>query len=108
VTNLRGFGILLCIIGAFVAAGGIIAYFSDSEGAGIAGMVIGGCFLGIGVTVFLNDFILRLTRRSAKLTIRFEFFKMKMLIQGEIGSPESEGEWLEEGIEEPRLSRWAE
>lgn len=105
---MRGFGLLLCIIGVFIVAGGIIAYFGDREGVGIAGMVVGGCFLGIGVMIFLNDFILRLTRRSAKLTIRFEFFKMKMLIQGEIGSPEGEGEWLEEGIEEPRLSRLAE
>lgn len=94
---MRGLGLLLCIIGAFIAAGGIIAYFGDREGVGIAGMVVGGCFLGIGVMVFLTDFILRLTRRSAKLTIHLE-----------MGSPEGEERCLEEGIEEPRLSRSAE
>lgn len=94
---MRGFGLLLCIIGVFIAAGGIIAYFGDREGVGIAGMVAGGCFLGIGVMVFLTDFILRLTRRSAKLTIHLE-----------MGSPEGDERWLEEGIEDPRLSRSAE
>ncbi|MEE9491173.1 MAG: hypothetical protein V3V80_02595 [Dehalococcoidia bacterium] len=108
---MRVFGLFLCIIGVLIAAGGIIAYFSDSEGAGIAGMVVGGCFLEIGVMMFLTDFILRLFRRSAKLTIHFQFFKMRLLIEGEMGSPEGEGGWPEEGIGEigePRLSRWAE
>lgn len=108
---MRVFGLFLCIIGVLIVAGGIIAYFSDSEGAGIAGMVVGACFLGIGVMMFLTDFILRLFRRSAKLTIHFQFFKMRLLIEGEMGSPEGEGEGLEEGIGEigePRLSRWAE
>ncbi len=108
---MRVFGLFLCIIGVFIVAGGIIAYLADSEGLGIAGMVVGGCFLEIGVIVFLTDFILRLFRRSAKLTIHFQFFRMRLMIQGEIGSPEDEEEWLEEGIGEigePRLSRWAE
>jgi len=104
---MRGFGLLICIIGVLIAAGGIIAYFGDREGAGIAGMVVGGCFLGLGVMMFLTDFIIRLTSRSAKLTIRFEFFKMRLLIEGEMGGPEWEEGWLEEGIEEPQLSRWA-
>ncbi len=104
---MRFFGLLLCIIGVLIAAGGIIAYFGDREGVGIAGMVVGGCFLGIGVMVFLTDFILRLFRRSAKLTIHFE-----------VGSPEGEERWvgegrfdegrLEEGVGEPPLSRWDE
>jgi len=105
---MRGFGLLLCIIGVLIVAGGIIAYFSDNEGVGIAGMVVGGCFLGIGVMVFLTDFILRLFRRSAKLTIHFQFFKMRLMIQGEMGSPESEEEWLEEGMGEAQLSPWTE
>ena len=105
---MRGFGLFLCIVGAFIAAGGIIAYFGDSEGLGIAGMTVGACFLGIGVMIFLTDFILRPFRRSAKLTIRFRFFKIRLMIHGEMGSPEGEEEWLEEGIEEPSLSRWAE
>ncbi len=105
---MRVFGLFLCLIGVFIAAGGIIAYFSDSEGAGIAGMVVGGCFLGIGVMVFLTDFILRLFRRSAKLTIHFQFFRMRLMIQGEMGSPEGEEEWLEEGMGEAQLSPWTE
>ena len=105
---MRVLGLFLCIVGVFIAAGGIIGYFGDSEGAGIAGMVVGGCFLGLGAMMFLTDFVLRLFRRSAKLTIRFEFLKLRLLIHGEMGSPEGEEEWLEEGIGEPRLSRWAE
>lgn len=105
---MRVFGLFLCIIGVLIAAGAIIAYFSDHEGVGIAGMVVGGCFLGIGVMVFLTDFILRLFRRSAKLTIHFQFFRMRLMIQGEMGSPEDEEEWLEEGMGEAQLSPWTE
>ncbi len=104
---MRVFGLLLCIVGVLIAGGGIIAYFGDREGVGIAGMVVGGCFLGIGVMIFLTDLILRLFRRSAKLTIHFE-----------MGSPEGEGGWvedgrvedgrLEEGVGETPLSRWDE
>ena len=105
---MRVFGLLLCIIGVFIVAGGIIAYFGDSEGAGIAGMVVGACLLGIGVMVFLTDFILRLFRRRAKLTIHFQFFRMRLMIQGEMGSPEDEEKWLEEGMGEAQLSPWTE
>jgi hypothetical protein len=58
--------------------------------------------------VFLTDFILRLFRRSAKLTIHFQFFKMRLMIQGEMGNPEDEEEWLEEGMGEAQLSPWTE
>ena len=105
---MRVVGLFLCIIGVLIAAGAIIAYFSDHEGLGIAGMVVGGCFLGIGVMVFLTDFILRLFRRSAKLTIHFQFFRMRLMIQAEMGSPEDEEEWLEEGMGEAQLSPWTE
>jgi hypothetical protein len=97
---MRVFGLFLCIIGILIAAGAIVAYFSDYEGGGIAGMVVGGCFLGIGFQVFLTDFILRLVRRSAKLMIHFQFFGIRLMIQGTIGSPEDEEEWLEEGMVE--------
>jgi hypothetical protein len=98
--EMRVFGLSLCIIGILIAAGAIIGYFSDHEGVGIAGMVVGGCFLGIGFQVFLTDFILRLFGRSAKLKINFQFFRIRLVIQGAIGIPEDEEEWLEGGMGE--------
>jgi hypothetical protein len=97
---MRVFGLSLCIIGILIAAGAIIAYFADHEGGGIAGMVVGGCFLWIGFQVFLTDFMLRLFRSSAKLTIHFQFFRIRLMIQGAIGSPEDEEDWLEGGMGE--------
>jgi len=97
---MRVFGLFLCIIGVLIAAGAIIAYFADHEGGGIAGMVVGGCFLWIGFQVFLTDSILRLFRRSAQLKIDFQFFRIRVIIQGAIGSPEDEEEWLEGGMGE--------
>ena len=68
-------------------------YFSEIEAAGIACMVLGGgLFLVPGVMVFMADLALRLSRRSGKLTVRFEFLKLKVDVNAELENLEGGAE----------------
>jgi len=93
---MRGLGVLLGLLGVFVAGSGAGAYVSGREVAGIACMVIGAGLLGIGVMMFLADFALRLARSSPSLLIRGKFFKMELIIQGQLSSVEDEIDKLAE------------
>jgi hypothetical protein len=95
---MRGFGVLLSLLGIFIAGSGAGAYVSGREVAGIACMVIGVGLLGIGVMMFLADFALRLSRSSPSLLIRGKFFKMELIIQGQLSNVEDESDELEERV----------
>ena len=103
---MRSFGILLCILGIFFTTGAVAMYFSEIEGTGIACMVLGGGLFLTGVMIFMADLALRLTRRSGKVTMHFEFKKLKMDVNAELESREGEAElsgldhWLEKGLSE--------
>lgn len=103
---MRGFALFLCIIGVLITAAGVVVYFQDNKGLGIAGFVLGVGAGSIGVMVFLTDFILRIFRRTASLMVRFQLWLLKLEINGELGAPIDEIGDLEERIEEP-LSRWS-
>jgi len=92
---MKGFGILFCIVGVVVVAVGVPIYFADREGAGIACMVLGSGFFVIGVMMFLTEFVLQLARRNANVLIRARFFKIELVVQGELRSPEDELEGVE-------------
>ena len=85
---MRGFSILLAILGVLIVGGGIIAYFGEQVGFGIAGIVVGSCLLGLGVMMFLSWLLLKATNRAASLLMRIEFFKLKIMVQGELGTLE--------------------
>jgi len=103
---MRSFGVLLCIVGICLTAGAVGMYYSEIEAAGIACMVLGGGLFLTGVMVFLADLAIRLSRRSGKLTVRFEFLKIKVDVHAELenleGGAESFGldRWLEKGLSE--------
>ena len=103
---MRGIGLLLCIIGVFIAAGGAMAYVSDRDGVGIAGMVVGAGLLGTGVMMFLTDFLLRLANRSANLFIRFRFFRLELVLRGRLKGRGEELEMLEDTSEDSKEARW--
>ena len=105
---MRAFAILLSIVGVLIVGGGIIAYFGETTGLGIAGIVVGSCFLGLGVMIFVSAVVLKATSRAASLLIRFEFFRMKLLVQGELGLPEGEWEEAEEEAEELEVGHLSE
>ena len=92
---MKGFGILFCIVGVVVVAVGVPVYFADREGAGIACMVLGAGLFTIGVMMFLTEFVLQLARRNANLLVRARFFKIELVVQGELRSPEDELEEVE-------------
>jgi hypothetical protein len=103
---MRSFGVLLCISGIFLATGAAAMYVSEVEAAGIACMVLGGGLFLTGVMVFLADLALRLVRRSGKLTVHFEFLKLKVDAHAELESLEGETEpsgldrWLDKNLSE--------
>jgi hypothetical protein len=93
---MSGLGILLGMLGVFIAGSGAGAYVAEHEVAGIVCMVIGVGILGIGVMMFLTDFALRLARSSPSLLIRGRFFKLELIIQGQLSRVEDESYGLEE------------
>jgi len=103
---MRIFGLVMCIAGATITALGVIGYFDDRMGPGIAGMVFGvGCG-AVGVMVFLTDFLLRMFRRSANLMIRFQLCKLRLEINGELGTPVDDRIGLAEVIGDSEPQRW--
>ena len=107
---MRSFGILLCILGIFFTTGAVAMYFSEIEGTGIACMVLGGGLFLTGVMIFMADLAIRLTRRSGKAIMHFEFKKLKLDVRAELESSEGEAElsgldhWLEKGLSDIGIS----
>ena len=107
---MRSFGILLCILGIFFTTGAVAMYFSEIEGTGIACMVLGGGLFLTGVMIFIADLAIRLTRRSGKAIMHFEFKKLKLDVRAELESSEGEAElsgldhWLEKGLSDIGIS----
>lgn len=103
---MRSFGVLLCILGIFIAAGAIAMYLAGSQSIGVACMVLGGGLFLTGVMIFTADLAIRLTKRKAKLTLNFEFFRLKVDLHASIGSPEGEVDsswidrWMDRGLSE--------
>ena len=93
---MRGLGILLGMLGIFIAGSGAGAYVSGRESAGIVCMVIGVGMLGIGVMMFLTDFALRLARSSPSLLIRGRFFDLELEVRGRLRNVEDEIDELAE------------
>ncbi|HUV53484.1 MAG TPA: hypothetical protein VMW64_10500 [Dehalococcoidia bacterium] len=89
---MRGLGLILCVVGIFIAALGVIGHFADHEGLGIAGMVVGAGFLGIGVMIFLTEFVLLIARGNASLFIRARFFKIELAVQSELRTAEEDAD----------------
>jgi hypothetical protein len=88
---MKGFGVVMCILGLLIMGGGVIAYYADETGLGVAGMAFGVGLGALGLLLFVTSVVLQLTSRTAGLMIRFEFFKMRFVLQGELGSPEEAG-----------------
>ncbi|UCC60294.1 MAG: hypothetical protein JSV02_00265 [Dehalococcoidia bacterium] len=84
---MRNFGLFMCILGVAITAAGVILYYGDNEGQGVAGFVLGVGLGAIGVMVFLTDFLLRFFERSASLMIRFQLCKLRFELHGELGTP---------------------
>ena len=105
--GMRIFGLIMCVIGATITALGVIGYYDDDLGLGIAGFVFGTGCGAIGVMTFLTDFILRIFRRSASLMIRFRLCKLHLEIHGELGTPVDEKIGLREVMGESEPERWS-
>jgi hypothetical protein len=76
--RIRGFGLLLCIVGACITAAGVIGYIGDGEAAGITdrldgiiGFVIGLGIGGIGILIYLLDFLLQIFRNRENFRINY-------------------------------------
>lgn len=104
---MRGFGLFMCILGVVITAAGVVLYFGDSEGQGVAGFVLGVGLGAIGVMVFLTDFLLRFFERSASLMIRFQLCKLRFEVHGELGTPMDFEGFPESKPEESRSEHWA-
>lgn len=105
---MRNWGLLVAIAGVVIVGVGIYEYFADHVGIGIAAIAVGACLLGIGVMMFLSGLLIQATNRSANLLIRLEFFRLKAMLQGELGKPDEEVEQIEEGSESAGSKRWVE
>ena len=101
---MRSLGMLACILGIFLTTGAVAMYFAEIEGAGIACMVLGGGLFLTGVMIFMADLAIRLARRSGKLTVRFEFLKLRVDVHAELENLEGETEpsaldrWLDKSL----------
>lgn len=89
---MRGLGLILDMVGIFFAALGVIAYFADWEGLGIAGMVIGAGLVGVGTMIFLTEFVLLIARGNANMSVRFRFFKIEFAVQGEMRTADDDAD----------------
>ncbi len=87
---MRSLSIILCILGIVITAGACVIYFSETRGAGIACIVLGGGFFLTGVMIFLADLALRLIRRSGTFNAHFEFLRLKVAVKAELQSPGEE------------------
>ena len=104
---MRIYGLVMCMIAATITALGVVGFYGDDRGLGIAGMVFGvGCG-AIGVMAFLTDFLLRMFKRSASLMIRFQLCKLRLEIHGELGTPVEESITLEDKLGGSRLNSFA-
>jgi len=83
---MRYFGLVLCLIGALITAAGVVGYFADYEGLGIAGFVLGLGFGAIGVMAFMTNFFLRLFQRNATLLIKLVCLGLRLEVRGEMGA----------------------
>ena len=99
---MKPFSIFLCIIGVLVTALGVIAFYGDETGRGVAGFVFGVGIGALGVLLFVTDFTLRIFRRTASLMVRFRFCKLSLEIHGELGTPVDEVPHPGEFAAEPR------
>ena len=103
---MRNFGLFMCILGVAITAAGVILFYGDDEGQGVAGFVLGVGLGATGVMVYLTDFLLRFFERSASLMIRFQLCKLRFEVHGELGTP-MDFEGLSGGKgEEARPDRW--
>jgi hypothetical protein len=73
-----------------VTALGVVAYYGDETGQGVAGFVFGVGIGALGVLLFVTDFTLHVFRRTASLMVRFRFCKLSLEIHGELGTPVDE------------------
>ena len=105
---MRTFGLFMCVIGVVITAAGVVGYFGDDRGWGIAGFVCGVGTGATGVMVYLTDFILRIFKRRASLLVRFQLCKLKLEIQGELGTPLYGEEEVPDTIGESQPSNWSE
>ena len=103
---MRSLSIILCILGIVITAGACVIYFSETRGAGIACIVLGGGLFLTGIMIFLADLALRLARRSGTLNAHFEFLRLKVAVKAELQSPDGETEssgldrWLDRTLTE--------
>lgn len=104
---MRTFGLFMCVIGVVITAAGVVGYFGDDRGWGIAGFVFGVGTGATGVMVYLTDFILRIFKRRASLLIRFQLCKLKLEIQGELGTPLYGEEEVPDAIGESQPGSWS-
>jgi len=104
---MKPFSIALCIIGVVVTALGVIAFYGDETGQGVAGFVFGVGIGALGVLLFVTDFTLRIFRRTASLMVRFRLCWLSLEIHGELGTPVDEIPQPAEYAPEARTSTWA-
>ncbi len=104
---MRGFSISLCLIGVLVTALGVIGYYGDQPGFGIAGFVFGVGTGATGVLIFLTDFTLRIFRRTASLMVRFKLWCVRLEVHGELGTPvDEEVPSVEDAVAAPASGSW--
>ena len=95
---MRYFGLALCMIAAVITAAGVVGYFADYEGPGIAGFVLGLGFGATGVMAFMTNFFLQLFKRNATLVIKLSWLGLRLEVRGEIGaSNEGVEAWRSQG-----------
>jgi hypothetical protein len=75
------------MVGVLVTALGVIGFYGEDEGLGVAGFVFGVGTGALGVLLFVTDFILRIFRRTASLMVRFKFWCIRLEVHGELGTP---------------------
>lgn len=69
---------------------GVVAFYGDETGQGVAGFVFGVGIGALGVLLFVTDFTLSIFRRTASLMVRFRLCKLSLEIHGELGTPVDE------------------
>ncbi len=104
---MRIFGLFMCVVGVIITAAGVVGYFGDDRGWGIAGFAFGVGTGATGVMVYLTDFILRIFKRRASLLVRFQLCKLKLEIQGELGTPLYGEEEVPDAIGESQPGSWS-
>jgi hypothetical protein len=104
---MRTFGLFMCVIGVVITAAGVVGYYGDDRGWGIAGFVFGVGTGAIGVMVYLTDFLLRIFKRRASLLVRFQLCKLKLEINGELGTPLYEEVGIPDTVGESQPSSWS-